>query len=148
LPKRLSFFFCLLLLTVPAFAEMVPTYSPYLASPVIGIKYMVRLIFSLFVVIGLIVLAGRFLLPKLAPYRTGGGLIKVLERLSLEMQVAVYVLQLGDTVYLVGVGGNKQVVLLGTVDAKGLDLSQINEQAKAGLSFMDQLKNLLNKKEQ
>jgi len=107
----------------PAWAEVTDTMFHSTAealalksSPVITFGYIFQLFLSLLIVIGLIYVAGRYVLPKL---KVGGGtgLIKVLDRSVLEPQVIAYVLRVEGKRYVMVVT-NKQVTVVDQLEDK------------------------------
>ncbi|MCU0640471.1 MAG: hypothetical protein MUC35_00070 [Candidatus Margulisbacteria bacterium] len=77
-------------------------------------SYIIQVILSLLVVIALIVVIGRFLLPKLA-VTAGSRLIQIVDRAYLEPQVSAYVLKVKDKAWLV-VTSSKTVAKIGEVE--------------------------------
>lgn len=73
------------------------------ASPIITFGYIMQMIFSLAIVLGIIYLCAKFLLPKIKLSGTGK-FITVLDRVALEPNVSLYVIQIGIKKWLIGVG--------------------------------------------
>ena len=61
-----------------------------------------QVFFSLLIVLGIIFIIGRYVLPRLKG-SNAGKLIKVLDRVYLEPQVAAYILKVGKSAWLVAV---------------------------------------------
>ncbi len=74
------------------------------SSPIITAGYVLQTIVSLAIVIGLIYVIARFVLPKMRVSGTGR-LIQVLDRVSLEPQVAAYIIKVGKKSWLIAAGG-------------------------------------------
>ncbi len=77
------------------------------SSPIVTLGYVLQTIISLAIVVGLIYLIGRFVLPKMRVSGTGR-LIQVLDRVSLEPQVAAYIIKVGKKSWLVA-SSNKNI---------------------------------------
>jgi flagellar biogenesis protein FliO len=77
------------------------------ASPIVTVGYLMQVLFSLAVVLGLIYVIAKFLLPKLR-VATIGRVISVVDRVMLEPQVTAYILKVGKKAWLV-VASNKAV---------------------------------------
>jgi flagellar biogenesis protein FliO len=87
-------------------------------APIITFSYIMQVIFSLLIVLTFIYLISKFLLPRLKE-SSSGKLIKVLDRIYMEPQVAAYVLKVGKTAWLVGVS-NKHFTRIDKLDEEGL----------------------------
>lgn len=83
-------------------------------SPIITFGYVIQVIVSLLIVIGLIYLSARFLLPKLK-FGGTGRLIKLVDRVYLEPNVAAYVLKIGKAAWLV-MSSNKNITKIDRID--------------------------------
>jgi len=79
-------------------------------TPIVTFGYVMQIIISLLIVIGLIYLSAKYLLPRLqvAPQ---GKLIHVTDRLGLEPQVTIYTVKVASQTYLIAVS-NKNTALL------------------------------------
>lgn len=77
------------------------------SSSVISFAYIVQLLFSLLIVLGFIYICAKFLLPRLQP-GTKGTYIRVVDKVVLEPQVAVYIVKVENSAWLVAVS-NKLV---------------------------------------
>ncbi|MFA5113716.1 MAG: hypothetical protein WC529_05420 [Candidatus Margulisiibacteriota bacterium] len=86
------------------------------SSPIMTVGYLMQVILSLAIVLGLIFVIARYLLPRLkvAP---GGKLIQVADRVMLEPQLTAYVLKVKGKSWLV-VAGSKGVAAVGEVEAE------------------------------
>ena len=76
-------------------------------SPIIGVAYIMQVIFSLAVVLAIIYTLARYLLPRLK-VQAPGRIIQMIDRIFLEPQVCAYVLKVGKKAWLI-VTSNKQV---------------------------------------
>ncbi|MFA5839548.1 MAG: flagellar biosynthetic protein FliO [Candidatus Margulisiibacteriota bacterium] len=85
-------------------------------TPIITFGYVMQVIISLFIVMGFIWLAAKYLLPRLKS-SDAGKIIKVLDRAYLEPQVTAYLLRIGDKTWLVG-ASNKNITLIDKIDLK------------------------------
>ncbi|MBU0572886.1 MAG: hypothetical protein ABIJ26_02815 [Candidatus Margulisiibacteriota bacterium] len=79
-------------------------------APIITFGYVMQVIFSLIIVLGLIYLASKYLLPRLQ-VTPKGKFMEVLERIGLEPHVTAYLLKARGKEYLVVVS-NKDIVKL------------------------------------
>lgn len=79
-------------------------------TPLVSAGYIMQLIISLAIVVGLIYFASRYLLPKLQ-LPSAGQLIQIRERIGLEPQVSAYIISAQGKSYLVVVS-NKGVTLI------------------------------------
>lgn len=79
-------------------------------SPIFTFGYIMQVILSLLVVLGLIYLMAKYVLPKLSITPQGKN-ISVLDRVGLEPQVTAYTLKVGSFIYLI-VSSNKNATLL------------------------------------
>ena len=79
-------------------------------TPIVTFGYIMQVIISLAIVIGLIYLCAKYLLPRLqvAPQ---GKLIHITDRLGIEPQVTVYTIKVGSQVYLIAVSGKTTTLL-------------------------------------
>jgi flagellar biogenesis protein FliO len=77
------------------------------SSSVITFGEVMKTVFSLALVVGLIYLIARFLMPRLK-VAGSGKLIQVVDRVLIEPQVAAYILKVGKKSWLL-VSGNKNV---------------------------------------
>ncbi|MFA4906627.1 MAG: flagellar biosynthetic protein FliO [Candidatus Margulisiibacteriota bacterium] len=77
------------------------------SSPIITTGYVMQVLISLAVVIGLIYVLARYFLPRLK-VGSPGRIIQVVDRVMLEPQVSAYILKVGKKAWLV-VAGNKGV---------------------------------------
>jgi flagellar biogenesis protein FliO len=74
------------------------------SSPIMTAGYLMQVLVSLAIVVGLIYVIARFFLPKLkAP--GSGRLIQVLDRVLIEPQVAAYIIKVGRQSWLIAAGG-------------------------------------------
>jgi len=73
------------------------------ASPGLGFGDVINMFFFLAVVLGIIYLSTKFLLPKMKLSGTGK-LISILDRVPLEPNVSLYVIQIGTKKWFIGVG--------------------------------------------
>jgi len=79
-------------------------------TPLISAGYIMQLIISLAIVVGLIYFFARYLLPKLQ-LPSSGNLIQIKEKIGLEPQVSAYIISVREKSYLVVVS-NKGVTLI------------------------------------
>ena len=80
------------------------------SSPLVTVGYLLQLVVSLGIVVGLIYVSAKFLLPKLQ-LPSSGSMIQVLDRVGIEPQVSAYVISAYGKTYLVAVS-NKNVTLI------------------------------------
>ena len=88
------------------------------SSPIITAGYIMQVLISLAVVVTLIYVIAKFLLPRM-PINAPGRLIKVIDRLMLEPQVAAYVLKVGKRAWLI-VSSGKNVVKVDEIGEEDL----------------------------
>lgn len=79
-------------------------------TPVVTIGYIMQVVISLVIVLGLIYLVAKYLLPKLQVTPKGKH-IEVVDRIGLEPQVTAYTIKVGSFSYAIVVS-NKNTVLL------------------------------------
>jgi flagellar biogenesis protein FliO len=79
-------------------------------TPLVSAGYIMQLIISLAIVVGLIYFFARYLLPKLQ-LPSSGNLIQIKEKIGLEPQVSAYIISVREKSYLVVVS-NKGVTLI------------------------------------
>lgn len=84
-------------------------------SPLITFGYIVQLLVSLAIVVGLIYFAAKYLTPKLNLGSTGQ-MIKIKDRIFLEPQVSAYIISAQDMNYLIVVS-NKGVTLIDKLES-------------------------------
>lgn len=84
-------------------------------SPLITFGYIIQLLVSLAIVVGLIYVAAKYLTPKLSLGSTGQ-LIKIKDRIFLEPQVSAYIISAQDKNYLIVVS-NKGVTLIDKLES-------------------------------
>ena len=77
-------------------------------TSVISVGYIIQLLFSLLVVVGLAYFAAKFVLPRLK-YSTRGTYINVIDKVVIEPQVTAYILKAGNESWLIGVS-NRNIV--------------------------------------
>lgn len=77
------------------------------ATSVISFGYIIQLVFSLLVVLGLIYVAAKYILPKISP-STKGKILEVTDKVILEPQVTSYILKAGKSSWLIVVS-NKSI---------------------------------------
>lgn len=83
-------------------------------SPLVTVGYIIQLIFSLAIVVGLIFFASKYLLPKLQ-LPSSGKLIQVVDRIGLEPQVSAYIILADGKQYLIAVS-NKNVTFIDKIE--------------------------------
>ena len=83
-------------------------------TPIITFGYFMQVLLSLMVVLGLLFIAARYVLPKFK-ISNSSGLIKVVDRVYLEPQVAAYLLKVGQGSWLITVS-NKNICRIDRVD--------------------------------
>jgi flagellar biogenesis protein FliO len=83
-------------------------------TPIITFGYIMQVFISLLVVLAFIYVIGRFLLPRLKTTTTGK-LIKILDRVYLEPQVAAYILKVGKSAWLI-VTSSKQIARIDKIE--------------------------------
>jgi flagellar biogenesis protein FliO len=81
-----------------------------LRSPLITFGYVLQLIISLAIVLGLIYFASKYILPKLQ-IPSSGKLIEIVDRIGLEPQVSAYIIAAQGKSYLIVVSA-KNVALI------------------------------------
>ncbi len=89
------------------------------ATPVITFGYVIQIIFSLAVIIGLMYLSAKYLMPKLKFSNTGRH-IKLLDRIYLEPQVSACLIKVGRQTWLIGIGG-RQITRIDKIDEADLN---------------------------
>lgn len=77
------------------------------SSPIVTAGYVMHLVVSLAVVVGLIYIIARFVLPKMKAAGSGR-VIQVVDRVLIEPQVAAYILKIGSKSWLVA-SSNKNI---------------------------------------
>lgn len=88
-------------------------------SPVITFGYVMQVIISLLVVLGLVYLSGKYLLPRMQLTNAGKNL-QVVERIMLEPQTTACIIKLKDKAWLITIS-NKNVTLIDRVDPSSLE---------------------------
>lgn len=83
------------------------------SSPIVTVGYIMQILFSLAIIIGLIFIVARFILPKMK-ITPSGRIIQILDRVYLEPQVAAYIIKVGEKAWLV-ITSNKQVAKIDEV---------------------------------
>ena len=73
------------------------------ASPIITFGYIMQVFFSLAIVLLFIYVTTKFLLPKFK-FTNSGKYINIIDRVYLEPNVSLYVVQVGAKKWLLGVG--------------------------------------------
>lgn len=84
------------------------------ALPIVTTGYVMQVLISLAVVIGLIYVLARYFLPRLkvgAP----GRIIQVVDRVMLEPQVSAYIIKIGKKAWLI-VSGGKNVEKISEIE--------------------------------
>lgn len=76
------------------------------SSPIITAGYLLQVLVSLAIVVGLIYIIARFVLPKMKAAGSGR-LIQVVDRVLIEPQVAAYILKVGKKNWLVASSNKK-----------------------------------------
>ena len=89
------------------------------STPIITFGYIMQVFFSLLVVIAVIYLVSKYVLPRLKASSTTGKIIKITDRVYLEPQVAAYILQVGQSAWLIAVS-NKQIARIDKIDPENL----------------------------
>jgi len=89
-------------------------------TPVITFGYIMQVFFSLLVVLAIIYVVGRFVLPRLKTGGTGK-LIKILDRVYLEPNVAAYILRVGKSAWLIAVN-RQNIVRIDKIDEESITL--------------------------
>ena len=83
-------------------------------SPLVTVGYLIQLLVSLAIVIGLIYFAAKYLLPKIQ-LPSSGSIIKVIDRIGLEPQVSAYIIGVYAKTYLVVIS-NKNATLIDKIE--------------------------------
>lgn len=79
-------------------------------TPIMTFGYIMQVLFSLLIVIGIIYVASKYLLPKLQ-FKSKGALLELEDRIGLEPQVSAYVIKRKDKKWLIVVS-NKNVAVV------------------------------------
>ncbi|NQU18404.1 MAG: FliO/MopB family protein [Candidatus Saganbacteria bacterium] len=79
-------------------------------TPIVTFGYIMQVIISLAIVLGLIYVSSKFLLPRLK-FSPKGRLIEMVERIGLEPGLSIYVVRVKDKNYILA-AGQKGVALL------------------------------------
>jgi flagellar biogenesis protein FliO len=77
------------------------------SSPIVTAGYVMQVVVSLAVVVGLIYVIARFVLPKMRVAGTGR-VIQIVDRVMIEPQIAAYILKVGKKSWLVA-SSNKNI---------------------------------------
>ncbi len=101
----------LLVVTAYTSSEALPA-----AQPLFTLGYILQLIVSLAVVIGLIYFSAKYLFPKLQ-IPSQGRSIQVLDRIGIEPQVSAYIISAQDKAYFIIVS-NKGVTLIDKLESR------------------------------
>jgi flagellar biosynthetic protein FliO len=119
--------------------------ASYLATSAEPVKYLVKSFFYILLLLGLFYLVKKYFLPQ-GLSLPGGENLRILRKLPLEVQVAVYVVQAGDSFLLLGVGG-KQISLLKELTAQEAEVFSVQPSPGQTLEpFKNYLKTFLVKK--
>lgn len=84
------------------------------SSPIITTGYVMQVLISLAVVIGLIYALARYFLPRLK-VGSPGRIIQVIDRVMLEPQVSAYIIKVGKKAWLI-VSGGKNVEKISEIE--------------------------------
>lgn len=79
-------------------------------TPIITFGYIMQVVISLLIVLGLIYVSTKYLLPKFQ-VNPRGKIIEIVDRVGLEPGVSAYVIKANNKSYLVGIS-QKNIVLL------------------------------------
>jgi len=79
-------------------------------TPIVTFGYIIQVVFSLAIVLGLIYLTSKYLLPRLQ-VNPKGKFLEVIDRVGLEPQVSAYVIKVKDQTYVLAVS-SKNVELI------------------------------------
>lgn len=79
-------------------------------TPIITFGYVMQVIISLLVVVGLIYFSAKYLFPRLQ-ISNQGKFMKILDRLGLEPQITMYIIKVGSQIYLIS-ASNKNTTLI------------------------------------
>ncbi|OGC09071.1 hypothetical protein A3J90_04655 [candidate division WOR-1 bacterium RIFOXYC2_FULL_37_10] len=80
-------------------------------APIITFGYIVQIILSLAIVIGLIYISAKYLLPRLQQMTPNGKFMQVTDKMGLEPQATLYTVKAGSQIYLIAVS-NKNITLI------------------------------------
>lgn len=92
------------------------------SSPIITFGYIMQVLFSLLIILGLLFLMGKYILPRLK-VKPQGKLIKVLDRLHLAPQVSTYVIKVGQETWLIAVS-NKNITKIDKINKESLPVDE------------------------
>lgn len=79
-------------------------------SPIVTFGYIMQIIISLLIVLGLIYLTAKYILPKLQVTSQGKN-IQIIDRVGLEPQVTAYTLKVGGYNYLIVVSSKNSTLI-------------------------------------
>ncbi|MBI5701208.1 hypothetical protein HZC34_05125 [Candidatus Saganbacteria bacterium] len=79
-------------------------------TPIVTFGYIMQVILSLLIVVGLIYLTAKYILPKLQ-VSTQGKTIQILDRTGLEPQVTAYTIKVGSFNYLIVVSSKSATLI-------------------------------------
>ncbi|MBU0581398.1 MAG: flagellar biosynthetic protein FliO [Candidatus Margulisbacteria bacterium] len=121
--------------------------TSYLATSIDSTKYLAKAFFYILLIFALVFLATRFFLAKGLPV-LGSEHFRIIQRLPLEVQAALYLVQLGEKYFLLGVGG-KQISFLNEVTKGDIEMLLQKETSKPSfLPFQAHLSKFLKDKRQ
>ncbi len=79
-------------------------------TPIVTFGYIMQVIISLLIVLGLIYLTAKYILPKLQVASIGKN-IKIIDRIGLEPQVTVYTIKIGSLSYVIAVSSKNTTLI-------------------------------------
>ena len=86
-------------------------------TPIVTFGYIMQVILSLAIVLGLIYVASKFLLPRMK-FNPKGRTIEIKERIGLEPGLSAYIPKAKDKNHLI-IAGQKGIALIDTFDDEG-----------------------------
>ena len=99
-----------LLLTVPIQAESTAEALSLKSTPIITFGYIMQVILSLAIVLGLLYISSRYILPRFR-IATGSKMIEIVERTGLEPGLSAYILKVKRKLYLIALSQKNAVLL-------------------------------------
>ncbi len=79
-------------------------------SPIVTFGYIMQILISLVIVIGLIYLIAKYIFPKLQVSSLGKNM-KVIDRVGLEPQVTIYTVKIGSYSYVIAVSSKNTTLI-------------------------------------